>query len=119
GDGSRITHSFDGESGLRPILRITYEGGESGCLKPQFETRITGPKNDARQTGSTVTVSENSISLNNTSSNSSPTYVAARYENMPVVRGATVEEAELIVTRASGSETATVEVSVHDVGNSS
>lgn len=118
GSGNRTTYSQDGSSTLKPVLRITYEGGEGGCLKPQFETRITAPKNDARQTGSTVTVSESTISLNNTSSTSSPTYVAARYESMPVVRNATVEKAELIITRASGSEAATVDVSVQNIGNS-
>lgn len=126
GDGSRTTHSFDGQSALRPVLRITYSGGENGCFKPQFETRITAPKNDGREyttescnrwgcsTSSTVAVSESNMSLNS----STTTYVAARYENTPVVQGATVEKAEVIITRAGGSDAATVDVSVHNAGNS-
>lgn len=126
GNGSRIAHSYDGQSSLKPVLRITYEGGENGCFNPLFETGITADKNDGRQytyqicilffctTHSTVVLNENSMSLNS----SATTYVAARYENMPVIRGATVEKAELIITRASGNASASVDVAVEDTGNS-
>ncbi len=112
GDGNRSTYSSDG-SPLKPVLNITYEGGENGCFRPVLEARITAPKNDARQSGATVTVNEATITLDSTTS-----HIGARYENLPILRGAQVLDAELIVTRGSGSGSANVTVHVQDTGNS-
>lgn len=124
GDGTRTTYSIDG-SPLKPVLKITYQGGENGCFRPVFEARITAPKNDARQytsetcnwwgctTSNPVSVNDNFMPLANPT-----THIGARYENMPVVRGAQVLDAQVIVTRGSGSGSADVTVHVEDTANS-
>lgn len=125
GDGSRTTYSVDGSS-LKPVLKITYEGGENGCLRPVLEARITAPKNDARQynlescnwwgqcsTSQVVAVNEDTITLG-----SNTTHVGARYENLPVIRGAQVIDAQVIVSRSGSSGNANVTVHVEDTGNS-
>lgn len=112
GNGSRSTYSIDG-SPLKPVLKVTYEGGDSGCFRPVLEARATAPKNDARQSGSRVTVNETSMPLDSTTS-----HIGVRYENLPILRGAQVLDAELIVTRGSGSGSANVTVHVQDTGNS-
>ncbi|WP_278956244.1 PilC/PilY family type IV pilus protein [Aquipseudomonas alcaligenes] len=125
GTGTRTTYSVDGSS-LKPVLKITYQGGDGGCFRPVFEARVTAPKNDARQytsescnwwgctTSNPVAVNDNNMSL------ASPTtHVGARYENMPVLRGAQVLDAQVIVTRGNGSGSADVTVHVEDTANSS
>lgn len=121
GDGNRTTFSIDGSS-LKPVLRITYQGGDGGCLKPVFEARVTAPKNDAREycnvrsNGScrdSVNVGETNMTLGGDT-----TFVGIRYENMPVLRNATVEDAQIIVTRGSGTGSAAVTVHVHNADNS-
>lgn len=125
GDGSRTTYSVDGSS-LKPVLKLTYEGGETGCFRPVLETRVTAPKNDARQytieacnwwgctTSQPVAVNENTMTLG-----SNTTHIGARYENLPVVQGAQVIDAQVIVTRSGTSGSANVTIHVEDTGNSS
>ncbi|MBU1330578.1 MAG: pilus assembly protein PilY [Gammaproteobacteria bacterium] len=126
GDGSRTTYSVDG-SPLKPVLKITYEGGENGCLRPVLEARVTAPKNDARQynlesctwwgqcsTSQAVVVNEEAITLG-----SNTTHIGARYENLPIIRGAQVVDAQVIVRRSGTSGSANVTVHVEDTGNSS
>lgn len=125
GNGSRTTYSVDG-SPLKPVLKITYEGGENGCFRPVLEARVTAPKNDARQyssesckwwgctTSQPVLVNENTMTLG-----SDTTHIGARYENFPVIQGAQVIDAQVIVTRSGNSGSANVSIHVEDTGNSS
>lgn len=120
GNGSRTTYSVDGSS-LKPVLKLTYEGGEAGCFRPVIEARVTAPKNDARQycnerrgnCRNTVTVNENTMPLDGDT-----THIGARYENLPVIRGAQVLDAQIIVTRSGSSGSSSVKVHVEDSSNS-
>ncbi|MGE8363045.1 PilC/PilY family type IV pilus protein [Pseudomonas sp.] len=126
GDGNRTTYSVDG-SPLKPVLKITYEGGTNGCFQPVLEARVTAPKNDARQyteescnrwgqctTTQPVVINEETITFG-----SNTTHIGARYENLPVVRGAQVVDAQVIVTRSGTSGSSNVTVHVENTGNSS
>lgn len=112
GDGSRTTYSVDG-SNLRPVLRVTYSGGDNGCLQPVLETRIISSKNDARQSGSTVSLNQTTLSIGNNVT------VAARFENLPVLRNAQVLESQVIVTRSGTSGTSNVTLHIENSANSS
>lgn len=111
GDGSRTTYSVDG-SNLRPVLRVTYSGGDTGCLQPVVEARIISSKNDARQSSSTVSLNQTTLSVGNNVT------VAARFENLPVLRNAQVVDAQVIVTRSGTSGSSNVTVHVENSANS-
>ncbi|TLP77829.1 pilus assembly protein PilY [Pseudomonas nitroreducens] len=96
GTGSRTATSIEGGIGLQPTLTVTYTGGTSGCLNPIIETRVTDAKNDGFETAPgrnyyTPTLGDNTLPLNSGS-------IAARYENLPIIQGATVLDAKLYVT---------------------
>ncbi|MDF3867489.1 pilus assembly protein PilY [Pseudomonas denitrificans (nom. rej.)] len=97
GTGSRTAYSYDGGAGLQPRLTISYTGGESGCLNPILEARVTDQKNDAYEsrTGG-MNLAGNSLTLNRA-------YVGARYEGLALNRNANILDARVILTPASSS----------------
>ncbi|MGE6528922.1 PilC/PilY family type IV pilus protein [Pseudomonas sp. NPDC077382] len=111
GDGSRTTYSVDGSS-LRPVLRVTYSGGDNGCLQPVLEARVISSKNDAQQSGSTVSLNQNTLNL------SQRAIVAARFENLPVLRNAQVLDSQVIVTRSGTSGSSDVTLHIENSANS-
>ncbi|MGG6259274.1 PilC/PilY family type IV pilus protein [Stutzerimonas stutzeri] len=111
GDGSRTTHSVDGSS-LRPVLSVTYTGGDDGCLQPVLEARLVGSKNDARQSDGTVTLNSNTLALGQSAT------VAARFENLPIKRNAQVLESQVIVTRSGTGGSSEVTVHIENSANS-
>lgn len=111
GDGSRTTYSVDGSS-LRPVLRVTYSGGDNGCLQPVLEARVVSSKNDARQSGNTVTLNGNTLRLDRNAT------VAARFENLPILRNAQVLESQVIVTRSGTSGSSDITIHIEDSANS-
>ena len=129
GDGSRTAISQDGSDGLKPTLSVSYTGGDEGCIKPIVDLNLIDAKDDARQYQSkgsggifgsktnniAVSVSENTMALTD-----QYTYIGARFQHVPLKKGAIVEEARLIVTPSSGNGTqATVDVYFENTDNSS
>ena len=118
GTGSRTAISQDGNDGFKPVLSISYTGGDSGCNKPIVNLSLIDEKDDARQRNTDndgVSVSESTMEF---SSNS--VYIGARFQQVPFKKGAAVNNVRLIVTPSSAAgTTATTEVYFEDVDNSS
>lgn len=121
GDGSRTAISKDGNDGFKPVLSINYTGGDSGCMKPIVELSPLEDKDDARQykSGSTstqtVTVNDSLMPFADTN-----TYIGTRFQSVPFKKGATIDDASIIVTPSSTSGTSvTADVYFENVGNSS
>lgn len=121
GDGSRTAVSQDGNDGFKPVLSISYTGGDSGCTKPIIDLSLLEDKDDARQyrynssNTRVVSVGDSTLPFTNTY-----TYVAARFQQVPFKRGAGVEEVSLIVTPDSAAgTTVTADVYFEDSGDSS
>ncbi len=123
GTGSRTAISQDGHNTLKPVLSISYTGGDSGCSKPIVNLSLSDEKDDARQyksgwiftNNTTVSVSESTLPLTDTY-----TYIGARFQQVPFKKGATVNDVRLIVTPSSAaSTTATTEVYFENADNSS
>ncbi len=95
GNGALTAHAFDGASGLQPTLSVTYTGGDSGCLNPFIETRVSTANNDAYEdkdgkmalTGSTLPVKRSRF--------------AARYTSIPLNKNAEILETQIILTPAN------------------
>lgn len=120
GDGSRTAISQDGNDGFKPTLSISYTGGDSGCMRPIVDLSLLEDKDDARQYSSsssrrtTVTVNDSTMPFNDTY-----TYIGARFQQVPFKKGATINEARLIVTPSSANNTSvTANVYFENVGNS-
>lgn len=121
GDGSRTAVSQDGNDSFKPVLSISYTGGDSGCMKPIVDLSLLEDKDDARQYKSsnnntkTVTVSDSTMPFADTN-----TYIGARFQQVPFKKGATVEEVRLTVTPSSArNTTVTADVYFESIGNSS
>ncbi|TWC40073.1 type IV pilus assembly protein PilY1 [Pseudomonas sp. SJZ079] len=93
--GSRIAHSIDGAPGLQPTLTVTYTGGDGGCLNPIIEASVTNPKNDAFQ------ANDGSMTLDGNTLPVDRNRFGARYEGMPINRGATILDTQVILTPAN------------------
>ncbi|MCY1348553.1 Neisseria PilC beta-propeller domain protein [compost metagenome] len=117
GAGNRVAYSVDAGAGLQPVLRISYTGGENGCLNPIMDISILDPKDDGRQsrtsqscgrncttTREQVNITDTTLSLTN-DSNYNKTFIGARFQKVPALPGATVMEASVIVTPTSASGT--------------
>ncbi len=94
GGGSRTAYSIEGGYGLQPTLTVQYTGGGSGCLNPIVDMRISQSKNDAWEANNwwgSVTLDNDPIPLD-------LSLVGARYEAVPIRRGATVLDARVILT---------------------
>ncbi|MDT4812564.1 hypothetical protein FQZ97_455280 [compost metagenome] len=111
GTGSRVAYSVDAGSGLQPVLRVSYTGGEEGCLNPIVDISILDPKDDGRQwrydssNPQRVNITESTLAFSDSSSHYDKTLIGARFQKVPVLPGATVMEAEVIVTPNSNSGT--------------
>lgn len=93
--GSRIAHSVDGAPGLQPTLTVTYTGGDGGCLNPIIEASVTNPKNDAFQANDgTMTLGGDTLPVDSSR-------FGARYEGIPINRGATILDTQVILTPAN------------------
>lgn len=95
GAGSRTAHSIDGAPGLQPTLTITYTGGAGGCLNPIIETSVATAKDDAFQ------ASSNQMILDGLTLPVDRSRFAARYTGLPFLNGATVLDAQVILTPAN------------------
>ncbi|WP_374324639.1 pilus assembly protein [Aquipseudomonas alcaligenes] len=121
GSGSRTMYSFDAAKNLQPVLNVTYTGGDSGCLNPILNISVADGKDDARQyrrnSSSTtfMNLTESSLAFGGT--NYSLTYIGARYQKLPIRNGATVLEAQLLVT-ADNTNSGTATVHLENTGNS-
>lgn len=124
GDGNRTAVSRDGNNAFKPTLSISYTGGDTGCMKPIVDLSLIDDKDDARQfrtsswwftNNTAVSVNEGSLPFEDTY-----TYVGARFQQVPFKKGATVDEARLIVTPSSAQGTSvTAQVYFENTGNSS
>lgn len=115
GTANRIAYSFDGGGGLQPVLNVSYTGGESGCLNPIIEFRVNAEKNDGYEE------SDGDIRLGNSTLPLDQRTIAARYELIPVVQGAQVLDAKVIITPSNNVTTPsqTSSIDFHDSNNSS
>lgn len=114
-NGNRVAYSFDGAGGLQPVLNIAYTGGESGCLNPILELRVNAEKNDGRENSDrNVYLAESALPLDTR-------VVAARFESVPIVQGATIQDAKVILTPANTStaSTHTINVGIQSADDSS
>lgn len=123
GTGSRTAISQDGHNTLKPVLSISYTGGDTGCSKPIVNLSLSDEKDDARQyhknkwNTDDVSVSESTLSF--TTNKSEYTYIGARFQQVPFKKGATVNDVRLYVTpNSSSGTTATANVYFHNVDNS-
>ncbi|TRO43970.1 VWA domain-containing protein [Pseudomonas sp. ALS1279] len=113
GEGSRTAFSVDAVTGLQPVLKVEYSGGDGGCLDPILDISVIDNKDDGFQKGTSG--SDRRPDLTSTALSSE--YIASRYQRVPVKRGATVKEAQIIVTPHNTSS-GTTTVYVEDTGNS-
>lgn len=92
GNSIRTAFSYDGGIGLQPTLSVTYTGGESGCLNPILEATVSTAKDDAyqRDTGEVI--------LDGTNIPLTTDRFAARFSGVPLNQGATILDAQVILT---------------------
>jgi len=96
GTGSRTAFSVDAGQGLQPVLNVTYTGGDGGCLDPILNISLVDAKDDGYQQGTSS--SQRNPNLTSTTISFSNGYIASRYQKVPVKKGATVKDAQIIVT---------------------
>lgn len=108
GNSARQALSIDGAPGLQPTLTVTYTGGASGCLNPIIEAQILSPKDDAYQDANGIMqLDGNTLPLT--------TYgVGARFTGVPIKQGATILDAQLILTPANSAATGTTRISLQN-----
>lgn len=102
GDGARTAFSQDGNDGLKPMLSVSYTGGDTGCMKPIVELNLIDEKDDGRQyrySGSypkEVSLTDSSLYFTDTN-----TYLGLRYQKVPFKKNAGVESVTVVVTPSS------------------
>ncbi|MVW74688.1 pilus assembly protein [Pseudomonas xionganensis] len=108
GNSARQAFSLDGAPGLQPTLTVTYTGGEGGCLNPIIEAQVLGPKDDARQdSNGYMQLDGNSLPVT--------TYgLGARFTGVPIKQGATILDAQLIITPSNSDSATTTRISVQN-----
>jgi type IV pilus assembly protein PilY1 len=92
GNSIRTAFSYDGGIGLQPTLTVTYTGGESGCVNPILEATVSAAKDDAYQRVNDEVV------LDGTNIPLTTDRFAARFTGLPLNQGATILDAQLILT---------------------
>lgn len=112
GSGSRTAFSVDAGQDLQPVLNVNFTGGDTGCLNPVIKMAVYDPKDDAAQ--SAVGKSPNLTATSNAFTN---LVLGSRYIKVPVVKNATVLDAQLIVT-PNNTTAGTANVYFENVGNS-
>lgn len=100
GSGSRTAFSIEGANGLQPTLTVTYTGGTNGCLNPIIDTTVNSPKDDAYQASTGV------MTLDGTSLPVKRSAFGARFTGVPLINGATILDARLIITPANNQSIA-------------
>lgn len=120
GSGSRTAFSLDAAKSLQPVLNVTYTGGEDGCLNPVLDISVVTSKDDGYQTTGTDKKGKTTYPVDLTSSTAplSATHIASRYRKLPIKQGATVLDAQVIVT-PDDTNTGTATLSFEKTGNSS
>lgn len=125
GTGNRVAKSFDDGSSLQPVLKVTYTGGETGCLNPIIDISLLDPKDDGRQyrysSGSPnrVSITETTMPFESNASYIANNFIGARFQRVPVKPGAQVMSASIIVTPSTASgTTAATKVSFEQISNS-
>lgn len=112
--GNRVAYSFDGAGGLQPVLNISYSGGNTGCLNPIIELRVNAEKNDAFEASNgTVSIAATTLPLDTA-------MIGARFEQVRVLKNATIMEAKLGITPSNtiSSPNLSTTISVENVDNS-
>lgn len=114
GSGSRTAFSVDAGKNLQPVLNVSYTGGDSGCLNPIVTMSVNDPKDDGSQstTGQNPVVNATSIAFTNG-------YIASRFTSVPVIQGATVMSADVIVAPNNTGTTGVTNVYFEDSTNAS
>jgi type IV pilus assembly protein PilY1 len=92
GNSIRTAFSYDGGIGLQPTLTVTYTGGETGCLNPILEATVSAAKDDAYQRA------DGQVVLDGTNIPLTTDRFAARFTGIPLNQGATILDAQLILT---------------------
>jgi type IV pilus assembly protein PilY1 len=112
GNGSRTALSFDAAQGLQPVLNVSYTGGDTGCLNPILNISVVDEKDDGSQSksGSDPRLGNSTLSFDNA-------YIASRYQKVPVKQGATVIDAQIIVT-PNNTGTGTASAAFQAIGDS-
>nr|WP_298109060.1 PilC/PilY family type IV pilus protein [uncultured Pseudomonas sp.] len=108
GNSARQAFSLDGAPGLQPTLTVTYTGGTGGCLNPIVEAQVLGPKDDAYQdSNGYMQLDGNSLPVT--------TYgIGARFTGVPIKQGATILDAQLIITPTNSASATTTRISVQN-----
>ncbi|SDO81154.1 PilC/PilY family type IV pilus protein [Pseudomonas jinjuensis] len=115
GSGNRTAFSVDAAKDLQPVLNVKYEGGDEGCLDPILDISVVDNKDDGYQ--ESTSQGERTPNLTSTSLSFSNDYIVSRYQRVPVKQGATVKEAQIIVT-PNNANSGTATVNFHDIDNS-
>ncbi|MBX9754252.1 MAG: pilus assembly protein PilY, partial [Pseudomonadaceae bacterium] len=102
GNSIRTAFSYDGGIGLQPTLTVTYTGGESGCHNPIYEATVNTAKDDAYQRAN------GEVILDGTNIPLTTDRFAARFTGVPLNRGATILDAQVILTPNSTVASANV-----------
>lgn len=88
---NRVAYSIDGAGGLQPVLNISYSGG-NGCINSILELRVNAEKDDARESSTgAVSVAGSALPLDTA-------MVAARFEQVRILKNANIMDAQLVVT---------------------
>ncbi|SDT89639.1 type IV pilus assembly protein PilY1 [Pseudomonas pohangensis] len=107
GDGSLKAFSIDGAPGSQPTLTVTYRNGSSsGCINPIFETVITNPNNDGYQDSS------GDMNVTSTDMPLKPSRIAVRFESVPLNKGSTILDAQVIMTPSNNVTSTNVSAAI-------
>lgn len=115
GTGSRTAFSVDAAKGLQPVLNVQYEGGDGGCLDPILNISLVDAKDDGYQLSTSS--GQRTPNLTSTTMSFSNGYIAHRYQKVPVKNGATVKDAQIIVT-PDNTSAGTATIWLEDTDNS-
>lgn len=111
---NRVAYSIDGAGGLQPVLNVSYSGGSSGCINPIIELRVNAEKNDAYESsGGTISVAGTTLPLDRA-------LIAARFEQVRILKNATIMDARLAITPANtvSSPNMSTTISIENADNS-
>lgn len=116
GSGSRTAFSVDVAKDLQPVLNVKYEGGDGGCLDPILNISLVDTKDDGYQ--QSTSSGQRTPNLTSTTMSFNNGYIAHRYQKVPIKKGATVKEAQIIVT-PDNTSAGTATIWLEDTDNSS
>lgn len=113
--GSRLSYAFDSTLQQHAELVVSYTGGASGCFNQVWSKRVNSREDDAEQylSGNPFGISTDSVS--NSSSDldiRSGVEIGIRFEGIPAIRGATIQEAYLEMA-AYGDNSGNMSFTIH------